>query len=487
MKIAATSLPCSTLFYNFSNIIKIDNEDVLKDYFDTLIDFKNEKHAIFFNSLKLKMFPNNHVSMMTRNTTTSSAKSNSQQDDQSTRTGTKKKTKFQNFYGRDGQPNDVVMMKGRVKCDCQASKHDLVNNCLHCGRIVCRQEGSGPCMFCGNLVCSEEEQRMINSQSKKGEHLKKSLMEQKKTKGLDEAISQRDRLIRYDRESEKRTTVIDDESDYFKANSVWLNDEERVKLKALEEEVREKTHSSRARKKMTFDFAGRQVVEESEDLAELEKKILREIMNVTSSNNHQYTAGQIDPEMLKHAPVFIEMAENAPKRKGNASGYDGVYNRVQDKEYQEMSDMRCCMSMHQPWASLLVAGIKIHEGRCWYTSHRGRLWIASTAKTVDPDEIKRLEEFYKRYHNNDKIEFPKHYPAGVLLGCVNVANCLPQEEYRETYPNGESESPFVIICDEPQELSVRFPIKGEHKIYKLDQNIHAAATRTLLKMQANVK
>jgi len=32
--------------------------------------------------------------------------------------------------------------------------------------------------------------------------------------------------------------------------------------------------------------------------------------------------------------------------------------RVQDKELLEMSDQGKCMSMHQPWASLLVAGIK---------------------------------------------------------------------------------------------------------------------------------
>ncbi|CAJ0952997.1 unnamed protein product [Ranitomeya imitator] len=32
--------------------------------------------------------------------------------------------------------------------------------------------------------------------------------------------------------------------------------------------------------------------------------------------------------------------------------------RIQDKELQEISDQGMCLSMHQPWASLLVAGIK---------------------------------------------------------------------------------------------------------------------------------
>lgn len=123
--------------------------------------------------------------------------------------------------------------------------------------------------------------------------------------------------------------------------------------------------------------------------------------------------------------------------------------------------------MHQPWASMLVAGIKKHEGRSWYTSHRGRLWIAATSKPVDMDDIKRMEHFYRIHYNDDAIEFPSQYPSGCLLGCVLVQDCLPQEEYRKVHPTGESESPFVIVCNEPQELPIRFPVKGEHKICKL--------------------
>lgn len=88
--------------------------------------------------------------------------------------------------------------------------------------------------------------------------------------------------------------------------------------------------------------------------------------------------------------------------------FDGVYNRVQDKELLEISDLKKCMSMHQPWASMLIAGIKRHEGRSWYTSHRGRLWIAATAKSVDPNEIKAMEAFYKRHYNGE-LDFSYFY------------------------------------------------------------------------------
>ena len=47
-------------------------------------------------------------------------------------------------------------------------------------------------------------------------------------------------------------------------------------------------------------------------------------------------------------------------------------SRVQDRELMEMSDDGMCLSIHQPWASLLVMSIKIHEGRTWYTQYMGR-------------------------------------------------------------------------------------------------------------------
>lgn len=381
-------------------------------------------------------------------------------------TGAKRKTKYYNLYGKDGKMTDAVMIKGRVKCDCQASKHKLIANCMSCGRIVCEQEGSGSCLFCGNLVCSEEDMKLINSQTKKGDHHKKSLMG---SKGVNEALAQRDRLLEYDKNSERRTTVIDDESDYFKANSVWLDEDERKKLKVLETELREQKHSSRLQQKITLDFTGRQVIQEPQMTKEIEEKILRQIMDATTKSNNNFS-NNINPGMINHAPTFDEnIPSNFPTmKKSSKNGFDGVFSRVQDKEFQEMSDLKACLSMHQPWASLLVANIKRHEGRSWYTNHRGRLWIASTAKPADPDAIQELEQFYRIYYKDNQLSFPSQYPTSVLLGCVNVTDCLPQEEYRKVYPEGESDSPFVFICDNAQELSVRFPIKGEHKICKLD-------------------
>jgi len=56
--------------------------------------------------------------------------------------------------------------------------------------------------------------------------------------------------------SERRTKVIDDESDYFTLNSVWLSKAEREKLQQRAEELQARRHASRLDRRVTLDFAG---------------------------------------------------------------------------------------------------------------------------------------------------------------------------------------------------------------------------------------
>ncbi|ETN65739.1 activating signal cointegrator 1 [Anopheles darlingi] len=515
----------------------------IDEYFRTLLDFKNPEHVKFLGELKRRMGTRpgaNNQQASKQTAPAPSGKQKKQSDPPQQRQpqqqskgkagppvatsnsssttaapqpdtakpvagGSKKKPKFVSLYGENGELKNVVKLKGRHHCDCQAVKHKLINNCLHCGRIVCEQEGSGPCLFCGSLVCTAEEQQLIDAASRKGNMLKRTLMEQERPNGWAEALATRNRLLEYDRNSARRTAVIDDESDYFRTNSVWLSDAERSKLEKLEEELREQKHASRLSRKVTIDFAGRQVIEEPALTGEVEAAIIRSVDETLSGKktkskskggNGQEAEQQAfsnqpilaegtstHPRLIGPAPLFLESGScTAPQGFRPSNGFDGVYSRLQDKQFLEMSDLRHCLSMHQPWASLLVAGIKRHEGRTWYSSHRGRLWIASTAKPVSPEMVQELEDFYRRQYPDENLEFPTQYPAGCLLGCVNVEDCLPQEEYRKQYPNGESDSPYVFICTDAQELPIRFPVKGDHKIYMLESKVHQAAVKSLQRL-----
>lgn len=393
----------------------------------------------------------------------------------------KKKKKFVNLYSLDGQMREAVMLRGRHECNCQATKHKLVANCLECGRIVCEQEGFGPCFFCGNFVLSAEQKKNPSLIFKEGDTVSKTFTTLDKSE-LESAIKQRNKLLEYDQTSEKRTKVIDDESDYYSSNSVWLSQKERQKRAELEEEIISKKQSSRFNKKITLDFAGRQVVEDSGDVDDIEEMTKRLLENEGfSEETLSYNVeGSLHPRIICEKPMFQDPGEVQKKNYRNSnSNSDAVLPsyRLQDKEFLEMSDQGVCLSMHQPWASLLVVGIKKHEGRVWYHSHRGRLWIAATAKQPDKEEVKNIERTYDLLGYN--VKFPSLYPTGCLLGCVSVVDCLPQEEYRIKYPDGESDSPFVFICEEPKELPIKFPIQGKHKIYKLEKKIHEAASKSL--------
>jgi hypothetical protein len=59
---------------------------------------------------------------------------------------------------------------------------------------------------------------------------------------------------------------------------------------------------------------------------------------------------------------YEETSETGPEDKDEKKKHgwllEPYITRIQDKELLEMSDDGWCMSMHQPWATLLVNGVK---------------------------------------------------------------------------------------------------------------------------------
>ncbi|XP_066503989.1 activating signal cointegrator 1 [Hoplias malabaricus] len=428
-----------------------------------------------------------------------------------------KKKKFVNLYAKEGQDRLTVLLPGRHSCDCLAQKHKLINNCMTCGRIVCEQEGSGPCFFCGSLVCTKEEQEILQRDSNKSQKLRKKLMgdyiasegsdkdylphqEARIKAGLEKAIQHKDKLLEFDKNSVRRTQVLDDESDYFATDSnQWLAPGERELLKKREEELRDLRHASRKDRKITLDFAGRRVLDEEENLTQYYNKFDETVKAINTGTlvqtpknsrgpaTRQHLRELVNPSIVQAAPQWVDVGGGEATRRPPVKAAGGEQKaersrlRLQDRELLEMADGGWCLSMHQPWASLLICGIKRVEGRTWYSSHRGRLWIAAAAKKPSPQDTAQVEAMYRQIYNKD-LQFPKDYPTGCLLGCVNMMDCLSQEQFREQYPqiSEESASPFVFICTNPQELLVKFPIKGKHKIWKLENQIHQSAKKGLM-------
>ena len=144
-----------------------------------------------------------------------------------------------------------------------------VLNCLRCGKIYDVREvteeavlflrARGRCLFCGERVrLTYRDGRTATEMREGGERVDLA-------PELLEALAMKDKLVHFDRNSAKRTTVVDDQSDYFASDSTkWLTDEEKRIL--ADREARREAQQEATRKKVTvtLDLLGRQVVVSSD-------------------------------------------------------------------------------------------------------------------------------------------------------------------------------------------------------------------------------
>lgn len=75
------------------------------------------------------------------------------------------------------------------------------------------------------------------------------------------------------------------------------------------------------------------------------------------------------------------------------------------------------LTIRQPWAWAIMAGLKDVENRSWPTKVRGEILIHAAGKT-DPRGFEFL--------NAQGILHPEAYPLGALLGTVTLADCVTE-------------------------------------------------------------
>ena len=98
-----------------------------------------------------------------------------------------------------------------------------------------------------------------------------------------------------------------------------------------------------------------------------------------------------------------------------------------------------CLSVRQPFATLIVTGRKKIETRRWTTIHRGRLLIQAslTAETLDEEFQAVLGELPERVLK----------AKGVIVGEVEIVDCRPIERADRTrafYPTAPDLFAWVL-------------------------------------------
>ena len=97
-----------------------------------------------------------------------------------------------------------------------------------------------------------------------------------------------------------------------------------------------------------------------------------------------------------------------------------MFDLLGDRVAVEAPTMKA-LSLWQPWATLVAAGVKLHETRHWETKYRGRIAIHA-AKTMDlagaPDLL--CEAVSGPYWTQD-------LPRGVVVAVAHLTTCDPAE------------------------------------------------------------
>lgn len=89
------------------------------------------------------------------------------------------------------------------------------------------------------------------------------------------------------------------------------------------------------------------------------------------------------------------------------------------------------LSLVQPWATFIVAGLKRYETRSWATPYRGLILIHASKKT-DRRYLARPD--VARLVLDAGIT---SFPNGVLLGSADVTGCVPSEELADLVSDQE--------------------------------------------------
>ena len=74
-----------------------------------------------------------------------------------------------------------------------------------------------------------------------------------------------------------------------------------------------------------------------------------------------------------------------------------------------------CLTIKQPWASLIIDGYKKYEFRSWKTNYRGKIFIHA-GKNIEKDMLDRFSKYQLDYE------------LGAIIGEAELVDCILVDE-----------------------------------------------------------
>ncbi|NEQ64761.1 MAG: ASCH domain-containing protein [Symploca sp. SIO2D2] len=87
-----------------------------------------------------------------------------------------------------------------------------------------------------------------------------------------------------------------------------------------------------------------------------------------------------------------------------------------------------CITLHQPYATLIALGLKHYETRSWATNYRGALLIHAAKKNAATNQIQAINLFLGEQglpkELNEFVKTAHELPVGCVVAIVDLSKCL---------------------------------------------------------------
>lgn len=145
-----------------------------------------------------------------------------------------------------------------------------------------------------------------------------------------------------------------------------------------------------------------------------------------------------------------------------------------------------CLSLWQPWASLMAFEEKRFETRSWETLYRGVIAIqASQYWSRELAELCREEPFATALRRHGITDARRQLPFGAIVSACRLWGCVPAASLNTRYTElSEKEKQFgnytagryVFKTEKNRRLPEPIQVRGYQKIFELKPYIGAAVS-----------
>jgi hypothetical protein len=167
-----------------------------------------------------------------------------------------------------------------------------------------------------------------------------------------------------------------------------------------------------------------------------------------------------------------------------------VNNRRHIDHIPKENAMRKVLSIRQPWASMIVRGLKRFEIRSWRTQYRGQLLIhASSARPGGTSEELfddgELADLLKRIGISSLADM-QALPRSAIVGAVNLTDVLDAQTFESVSTADDAsvvgafnDDDFFFLLSNAVEITPISGVNGKLNIWTLDADLEAAIASAL--------